>query len=115
MRSRADVWRHRLLGAWSALALLYLFVPIFVVALFSFNDNKGRFNLTWEGFTLDHWAHPFGVQGIGIVLVGAYWFVLMVLMMAKPEVAPLQDRAGHTVVVTTRPRPRPIEPFYPAS
>ena len=57
----------------------------------------------------------FGVQGIGIALVGAYWFVLMVLMMAKPEVAALQDRAGHTVVVTTRPRPRPIEPFYPAS
>ena len=27
--------------------------------LFSFNDNKGRFNLTWQGFTLDHWKHPF--------------------------------------------------------
>lgn len=65
MRTRADVWRTRLLGAWAALALLYLFVPIFVVAQFSFNDNKGRFNLTWEGFTLDHWAHPFAVQGIG--------------------------------------------------
>jgi spermidine/putrescine transport system permease protein len=65
MRTRADVWRTRLLGVWAALALLYLFVPIFVVALFSFNDPKGRFNLTWEGFTLDHWTHPFDVQGIG--------------------------------------------------
>jgi spermidine/putrescine transport system permease protein len=64
VRTRADVWRTRLLGVWSGLALLYLFVPIFVVALFSFNDNKGRFNLTWEGFTLDHWADPFGVPGI---------------------------------------------------
>jgi spermidine/putrescine transport system permease protein len=62
--SRADRWRSRLLGLWAGLALLYLFLPIFVVALFSFNDNKGRFNLTWEGFTLDHWAHPFGVEGI---------------------------------------------------
>jgi spermidine/putrescine transport system permease protein len=64
LKSRADVWRTRLLGAWSGLALLYLFVPIFVVAQFSFNDNTGRFNLTWEGFTLDHWLHPFDVQGI---------------------------------------------------
>jgi spermidine/putrescine transport system permease protein len=65
MKSRSDVWRERVLGLWAGLALLYLFLPIFVVALFSFNDNKGRFNLTWQGFTLDHWAHPFGVQGIG--------------------------------------------------
>jgi spermidine/putrescine transport system permease protein len=65
MRSTWDVWRSRLLAGWAALALLYLFIPIFVVALFSFNDNKGRFNLTWQGFTLDHWAHPFGVPGIG--------------------------------------------------
>jgi len=64
MTSRADKWRDRLLGVWAGLALLYLFLPIFVVALFSFNDNKGRFNLTWEGFTLDHWVHPFGVEGI---------------------------------------------------
>ena len=71
MRTRADVWRSRLLGAWSALALVYLFVPIFIVALFSFNDPKGRFNLTWEGFTLDHWKDPFGVPGIGEAVVNS--------------------------------------------
>jgi spermidine/putrescine transport system permease protein len=56
------------LGVWSGLALLYLFIPIFIVILFSFNDNKGRFNLTWEGFTLDHWKHPFAVEGLGTAL-----------------------------------------------
>jgi spermidine/putrescine transport system permease protein len=71
MRSRSDVWRDRLIAAWAALALIYLFVPIFVVALFSFNDNKGRFNLTWQGFTLDHWAHPFGVPGIGSAVLNS--------------------------------------------
>jgi len=65
MRSRGDIWRDRLLGAWAILALFYLFIPIFVVALFSFNDPKGRFNLTWQGFTFDHWLHPFAVEGIG--------------------------------------------------
>jgi spermidine/putrescine transport system permease protein len=59
-----DRIRSTLLGAWAALALVYLFIPIFIVILFSFNDNKGRFNLTWEGFTLSHWQHPFGVEGL---------------------------------------------------
>jgi spermidine/putrescine transport system permease protein len=57
--TRWDSWRGRLLGLWAGLALLYLFIPIFIVVLFSFNDNKGRFNFTWQGFTLRHWAHPF--------------------------------------------------------
>src|ERR1043165_2076930 len=54
-----DRWRTRALGLWSALALIYLFIPIFIVVLFGFNDNKGRFNFTWQGFTLEHWKHPF--------------------------------------------------------
>jgi spermidine/putrescine transport system permease protein len=62
---RWDRWRGRLLGLWAGLALLYLFLPIFVVILFSFNDPKGRFNLTWTGFTLDHWTDPFSVPGLG--------------------------------------------------
>jgi spermidine/putrescine transport system permease protein len=60
-----DLVRNKLLGLWAGLALLYLFLPIFVVVLFSFNDNKGRFNLTWQGFTLHHWQHPFSVSGLG--------------------------------------------------
>jgi spermidine/putrescine transport system permease protein len=54
-----DRVRHWALGVWSGLALLYLFIPVFIVVLFSFNDNKGRFNFTWQGFTLRHWQHPF--------------------------------------------------------
>src|SRR3954454_22560539 len=54
-----DRLRHWGLAIWSVLALLYLFIPVFIVVLFSFNDNKGRFNFTWEGFTLRHWEHPF--------------------------------------------------------
>jgi spermidine/putrescine transport system permease protein len=62
---RWDTIRSKLLGLWAALALLYLFLPIFIVVLFSFNDPHGRFNLTWRGFTLKHWEHPFGVDGLG--------------------------------------------------
>ncbi len=52
------------LALWSGLAILYLFLPIFVVVAFSFNDPQGRYNLTWEGFTLEHWTDPFGVLGL---------------------------------------------------
>jgi spermidine/putrescine transport system permease protein len=62
---RWDTIRSKLLGLWAGLALLYLFLPIFIVVLFSFNDPQGRFNLTWQGFTLDHWKHPFSVEGLG--------------------------------------------------
>lgn len=57
--SSRDRLRHWGLAIWSVLALLYLFIPVFIVILFSFNDNQGRFNFTWQGFTLRHWAHPF--------------------------------------------------------
>ncbi|HXH89304.1 MAG TPA: ABC transporter permease [Gaiellaceae bacterium] len=56
--------RHALTG-FAGLALAYLMLPIAVVVLFSFNDPVGRFNYTWEGFTLDNWANPLGVPGLG--------------------------------------------------
>jgi spermidine/putrescine transport system permease protein len=68
MRTARDRWRTRLLGVWAVLALAYLFVPILVIILFSFNDNQGRFNFTWQGFTLRHWADPFAVEGLGEAL-----------------------------------------------
>jgi len=43
----------------AGLVLFYLFLPIFVIILFSFNDPKGKFNYTWQGFTLKNWADPF--------------------------------------------------------
>jgi spermidine/putrescine transport system permease protein len=65
MRDRIRAWA---LGIWSAAALLYLFIPIFIVVLFSFNDNRGRFNFTWHGFTLRHWQHPFANPDLGTAL-----------------------------------------------
>jgi spermidine/putrescine transport system permease protein len=57
--------RHHTLTFVAILALVYLLVPIAVVVLFSFNDPIGRFNFTWQGFTLKNWAHPFAYPGLG--------------------------------------------------
>lgn len=51
-------WGDWLLRTVAGLVLLYLFLPIFVIVLFSFNDPKGKFNYSWQGFTLDNWADP---------------------------------------------------------
>lgn len=70
---RTPVKHRRTVGRWirenivaffGLLALLYLFVPIFVVVIFSFNKPTGRFNYTWVRFSTDAWANPCGVSGI---------------------------------------------------
>jgi len=50
------------LPTYTTLAVLYLFLPIAVMIAFSFNDPRGRQNITWQGFTfqnyLDIWGRP---------------------------------------------------------
>ena len=51
--------RTAILPTYTGFVVLYLFLPIVVMAVFGFNDIEGRFNFTWQGFTLDHWASLF--------------------------------------------------------
>ncbi len=50
--------RERALNIYAALAIAYMLIPIAVIALFSFNDPAGSFNIDWQGFTLDYWKDP---------------------------------------------------------
>ncbi|MGB0121255.1 MAG: ABC transporter permease [Solirubrobacterales bacterium] len=43
------------------LALIYMLLPIAVIALFSFNDPTGRYNFEWVGFTTKYWSDPFAI------------------------------------------------------
>jgi len=56
--------RRHLLTVYAFLAFAYLLIPIGLVILFSFNNPAGRFNYTWQGFTLDHWRNWDGVPGL---------------------------------------------------
>jgi spermidine/putrescine transport system permease protein len=62
-KSLAFVRRH-LLTLWSVLFFGYLVLPIAVVAVFSFNAPKGRFNFQWEHFTFSNWTHWNAIPGI---------------------------------------------------
>ena len=46
------------------LALLYMLAPNVVVVLFSFNDPTGRYNYTWQKFSVDAWLNPCGPVGL---------------------------------------------------
>ena len=56
--------RGRFLDVYAMLAIGYMLLPIAVVIAFSFNDPAGRFNYTWQGFTLDNWRNWDGVPGL---------------------------------------------------
>jgi spermidine/putrescine transport system permease protein len=62
-RAWAFVRRH-VLTAYSILFFAYLMLPIAVVIAFSFNGPKGRFNYTWEHFTISNWTHWNAIPGI---------------------------------------------------
>ncbi len=48
-----DYTRRWWLRAWLALTFLFLYAPIAILVLFSFNDS--RRNIVWQGFTLDYY------------------------------------------------------------
>jgi spermidine/putrescine transport system permease protein len=71
--------RYHALTVYAALAFIYLLLPIAVVIAFSFNDPAGRFNYTWQGFTLDNWRNWDGVPG----LVGAMGLSLQIAALSS--------------------------------
>lgn len=46
----------------TALVVVFLFAPLVVMVIFSFNDPAGRQNITWQGFTFENyltlWGRP---------------------------------------------------------
>ncbi len=79
-----------LLGLASALAYGLLYAPVVVMVLFSFNAPRGRFNLRWQGFTLENWRHPLRdaalneafLTSLGLALAAALLAVLLGGLMA---------------------------------
>jgi spermidine/putrescine transport system permease protein len=43
---------------------LYLFAPIIIMIVLSFNETQGRFDFVWHGFSLEAWEHPLAVPGL---------------------------------------------------
>ncbi|PRI10699.1 ABC transporter permease [Leucobacter massiliensis] len=48
----------------AGITLIYLLLPIAHVILFSFNEKRGRNNITWNGFSLQNWQNPCGAPQV---------------------------------------------------
>src|SRR5918995_505308 len=68
--SRAWKWLcQHAITLYGVFAIAYMLIPIFVIIVFSFNDPLGKYNFTWEGFTVDHWADPFAITELTDAMV----------------------------------------------
>jgi spermidine/putrescine transport system permease protein len=79
-------WVREHLVVFAAIAaLIYMFLPIAIVVLFSFNNPAGKFNFTFTKFTWDNWLHPCQPAGmceaVGVSLkLGALATVLSTIL-----------------------------------
>jgi spermidine/putrescine transport system permease protein len=56
--ARANRWiRTHLVQFFAAFALLFMFLPVMIVVLFSFNVPAGRFNYNWNQFSTIAWTN----------------------------------------------------------
>ena len=56
--------RRNIIGIIAILVLIYLFIPIAVVGLLSFNDPEGKYNTSFNEFSVDAWTNMCGVPGV---------------------------------------------------
>lgn len=57
-----DYHRNRWLRLWIAATFLFLYAPIVILVIFSFNDSKR--NIVWRGFTLDYYQKALANQSL---------------------------------------------------
>jgi spermidine/putrescine transport system permease protein len=81
--SRAWKWfRKNAIVIYGALAITYMLIPIALIIVFSFNDPQGKFNFTWQGFTLSHWAHPFAISELTDALLLSLRLALLATLIS---------------------------------
>ena len=81
--SRAWKWAKRnAIVIYGGLAIAYMLIPIVLIIVFSFNDPAGKFNFTWQGFTLSHWAHPFQISELTDALLLSLRLALLATLIS---------------------------------
>jgi spermidine/putrescine transport system permease protein len=87
VRQPAPVIRKRrrkglVLPIFTGIVIAYLFLPIGVMILFGFNNLKGRFNFTWQGFTLRHYRQLLKFPELTGALKNSLFIAVVVTVVA---------------------------------
>ncbi len=76
---RAGSW---VLPVWGWLVILWLSSPIIVMIVFGFNNSKGKFNITWQGFTLHWYRDLFAIPDLTTALRNSLLIAVIVTAIA---------------------------------
>ncbi|MFF3666751.1 ABC transporter permease [Microtetraspora malaysiensis] len=74
--------RGRWLQIYTWLVIAWLVVPIGVMVLFGFNDTKGRYNSTFQGFTLKWYGKLFEIGDLTQALVNSLLIAVLTMLIA---------------------------------
>ncbi|WP_028926592.1 ABC transporter permease [Pseudonocardia acaciae] len=72
----------RALRAWTLLVLAWLFLPVAGMIVFGFNDTQGKFNNTWQGFTLRWYRDLFAIPDLTVALVNSLTIATLTAVIA---------------------------------
>jgi spermidine/putrescine transport system permease protein len=70
-------WVHALFGAWTVLVLAFLYLPIVLLVIYSFNAS--RMNVVWGGWTT-RWYHEIWLNG-PLVAAGVNSLIIATMVM----------------------------------
>ncbi|HEX6469377.1 MAG TPA: ABC transporter permease subunit [Streptosporangiaceae bacterium] len=74
--------RGRLLTIYTWLVIIWLCLPIAVMILFGFNDTRGRYNNTWQGFTVKWYGRLFQIQDLTNAMRNSLVIALLTMVVA---------------------------------
>jgi spermidine/putrescine transport system permease protein len=83
----APVRRSRLHGghvlqAYTWVIIAWLVLPVLIMIAFGFNDTKGRYNQSWEGFTLKWYGRVFDLDELTRALLVSLSVALVTMVVA---------------------------------
>jgi spermidine/putrescine transport system permease protein len=92
-KPRRRIGGQSLLFIYTWLVIIWLIVPIFVMIAFSFNDTKGRYNQSWQGFTFKWYGKIFEIED----LTKALWTSLAIAVISSVISAALGTGIGYAL------------------
>lgn len=86
--------RRFLLPVWSWLVIAWLSLPIIVMIVFGFNNTTGKFNISWQGFTLRWYRELFAIPELTSSLKNSITITIIVTIVATVLGTPMGMAMG---------------------
>ena len=87
----------RALRAYTWVVLGWLFLPVLVMILFGFNDTPGRYNQTWEGFTLRWWGQVFALDELTRALIVSLTIAVVTMLVVSRSPRQVAQRPAKAI------------------